>query len=61
MSRNLEHLLTIIIRTVEGSTKGQDNLSLTAEEASLFFKVRVRREVRVRDLPLALSICSRSS
>ena len=38
MSRNLEHLLTIIIRTVEGSTKGQDNLSLTAEEASLFFK-----------------------
>ena len=59
MSRNLEHLLTIIIRTVEGSTKGQDNLSLTAEEASLFFRVRVRRGVR--DLPLALSICSRSS
>ena len=38
VGRCLEHLLTIIIRTVEGSTKGQDNLSLTAEEASLFFK-----------------------
>ena len=38
VGRCLEHLITIIIRTVEGSTQGEDNLSLTKAEASAFFK-----------------------
>jgi hypothetical protein len=38
VARCLEHLIQVIVRTVEGSTKGKDNMVLSETEAAEFFK-----------------------